>query len=319
MSNKQVHVAEVKTITPAMAVQILSEDLFGRQRQRAASHVGFLLETMERGEFDTGSPLRFGRLDGKLYLIDGQHRLAALIQYKKTMEWVVITTECDTADHLAPLYARIDRGRGRSIADALRALGAYAGSDLTSTQVQIVMACAPIFATNLVHINGVGAHYNMKSAEGRAATMEPWKAAACAYFDAISGASVEIMKLLHRRSVAVVGIATFADAPANLVARDFWSGVAKDDGLSAIDPRKQALEFFRKTNPSRSGPAYLAHGAAACWNAWFREDTLKLVKVYDAAAPLGIRGTRFKGKQESSTAPTRLANLGAQDAAGGGP
>jgi hypothetical protein len=290
------HVAETRVVTPEWASTTLANDLFSRQRAKSSQHVLFLAETMARGEFDGGSALRFGQLSGRQFLIDGQHRLNAVIEYGEPVEFVVITTRCSTADELARLYARIDRGRGRSISDALKALGTFENTDLSATNIQTVLACAPLFAGNLTARRVTGSSYASKSAEGRATIMEPWLPAAAEFFRAISGAQSDISKSMHRREVIACGIAIMADAPKKM-AEEFWSGIAADDGLSKEDPRKQALEFIRRTKSTQSGIGHLAHGTAVCWNAWARGDTMKLVKVADPSAPLRLQHTRFTGRQ----------------------
>jgi len=290
------HYVETKIVTPAWAADVIENDLFSRQRNKSRNHIVFLAETMARGEFDGGAPLRFGRFNGRMYLIDGQHRLNAVIEHGEPAEFVVVTTQCEDADDLARLYARIDRGRGRSIADALKALGTFENAPISATNIQMVLACAPLFAVNLTARNIVGAAYASKSAEGRAAIMEPWLPAAAEFFSAISGAKTEIGKTLQRREVIACAIATFADAPKKM-AHDFWAGIAGDDGLVQGDPRKQALEFCRRTKSSHHGIGHLAHGVAVCWNAWARGDAMKIVKVMDANAPLRLQHTRFTGRQ----------------------
>ena len=290
------HAVETQTIEPSWAANILENDLFSRQRTRGRAHVLFLAETMARGEFDGGSALRFGVFNGRRFLIDGQHRLQAVIEHGEPVEFVIVTTKCEDADELARLYARIDRGRGRSIADALRALGTFEKGPISATHIQMVLACAPLFAMNLTSRKVVGSSYASKSAEGRATIMEPWLPAAAEFFNAIAGAQADIGKLMHRRETVSCGIATFADAPKKL-AFEFWSGIAADDGLMKEDPRKQALEFFRRTKSSSHTMGHLAHGTAVCWNAWARGDTMKMVKVVDPTAPLRLQHTRFTGRQ----------------------
>lgn len=290
------HAVETRLVTPAWAADVIENDLFSRQRGKSYQHVLFLAETMARGEFDGGAAIRFGHLDGRRFLIDGQHRLNAVIEHGAPVEFVVINTRCGNADELARLYARIDRGRGRSIADALKALGTFDGGLISATNMQIVLACAPLFATNLTAKRVTGSSYSSKSAEGRSTIMGPWIPAAAEFLRAISGVANDIRNALHRREVIACGIATFADAPQTL-AYDFWAGIAADDGLIKEDPRKQALEFLRRTKSTQAGLGHLAHGVAVCWNAWARGDTMKMVKVFDPSAPLRLQHTRFTGRQ----------------------
>ena len=288
------HRSETRLIAPGEAKQILSTDLFAGQRNISTHHVAFLREAHARGEFDGGCAIRFATHRGRRFLVDGQHRLRFISEQDAPVEMVVIHTECANETDVALLYSRIDRGRGRHMADALRALGVADRIGLTATDCSYVLACGPVFANGLVGRTMVGASYENKSAEFRLTMMEPFFPAAQKYIAAI--ADTRDGKLFRRREVLAVGIATFADHPAAGRAYEFWAGVAGDDGLRASDPRKQALEFMRRTKPTHSGLGYLAHGLAACWNAWSRGDELRVVKVHDPKAHLKLSGTRWNGK-----------------------
>jgi hypothetical protein len=306
------HTVQIQIITPEHAAAILAHTLFAGQRKLSDHHVKFLTETQARGEFDGGAPLRFAKLNGRLYLIDGQHRLHMVVQSGEAVEFVVVTTTCQDAEEVAHLYARVDRGRGRSLLDAMKALGVYNDAEISATQMRHLAACAPFFAAGLK--GSIQGHsYASKSAEGRAAVMDEWLPAAVRYFKALKPGSND--KLFMRREVAAIGIATMADTPARERARDFWAGCSADDGLSAADPRKAALEYIRRTKPSHYGVGALAHGVAACWNAWFRGDQLRLVKVMDEAAPVRLMGTRWWKRTDVNSRATGATHSLAGDVA----
>lgn len=282
------HTAGIEIVTPEQARVYLANNNFGGQRALNRLHVAFLTEALRKNQFDAGAPIRFAQNDGRWWLVDGQHRLSMISEADTPVEMVVIRTICETAQDVADLYARIDRGRGRSITDALRALGVYSQSALSPTQMAILAATVPVLAGNLYgHVSG--SSYASKSAEARAEIMDKWLDAAALFFAAIEGGPHG--RLFNRREVTAVGLVTFADA--QHAALEFWRGAAMDDGLQAHDPRKQLLLFMMRTKPSSSGIGVLAHGVAACWNAWHRGDQLKIVKVMDASAPVRLAGTRY--------------------------
>lgn len=304
------HVTSVQTINDDAACRIVDQEGFQDQRKRSANHVAFLREVMQRGEFDGGEPIRFAVYGGARYLINGQHRLEAIATGGGTQTVVVVESYCDTPEEAAILYARIDRGRGRNIADALSALG-RSDMGLTKRQMMTVMTCAPYFANNLRGGSNIqGSSYNSKSAEGRASTMTPWLPAARKYFAAIGEPQFGNVKFFYLRDVVMVAIATFADLPASEKAHDFWAGMASDDGLHKYDPRKQCLEMLkRKRTRSALVRPYFAHGATICWNAWMRGHDVKLVKVHDDTAPLKIAGTRFEHRRADGSLDLKRAPM----------
>jgi hypothetical protein len=286
------HTASVEIITPEEAAEYLAKNNFSGQRALSKDHVAFLSDTRRQGQFDGGAPIRFAQHDGTWWLVDGQHRLAMISGADEPVEMVVVRTVCESAQQVADLYSRIDRGRGRNLTDALRALGIYKGAAMTPTQMSVFAATVPILAGEL---QGAvrGSSYISKSAEARVALMQDWSHAAEMYFSAVDGSPHS--GLFKRREVMAVGLVTFADAQHS--ALEFWRGAAMDDGLQATDPRKQMLLYMMRTRPSHHGVGFLIHGVAACWNAWHRGDHLKMVKVMDVSAPVKLAGTRYAKRE----------------------
>lgn len=282
------HNVSIQILTPEEAKFILANENFPGQRPVKADNVVYLRACYYEGNFDTGESIRFAIHAGQRYLINGQHRLEMLSKLDEPLEFVVVTTKCASREEVAHLYARIDRGRGRSVIDALRGMGLYLDSPLPQKHMNVLGACVPLFITNL---HGRADRHSSRSAEAREPVITKYLPAAIKYFDAAKGGLNE--DYFQRREVAAVGIATFHDNPANEKAYEFWAKCAADDGLSAADPRKAALEFIRRTKPTGIGTGALAHGVAACWNAYYRGDQLRLVKVFDPTAPLRIMGTRW--------------------------
>jgi len=292
------HNVSIEILTPDEAQFILANENFPGQRDVRKDNVAYLRACYNKGEFDSGEPIRFASHAGRRYLINGQHRLEMLSRLDDALEFVVVITKCESLEEVAHLYGRIDRGRGRSVVDALKGLGLYKSSSLSRTHMTVLGACAPLF---LAQLQDRADRHSSRSAESREPIMTEYLSAAEQYFRAVKGSLNE--KLFLRKEVAAIGIATFQDHPASEQAYEFWAKCAADDGLSAADPRKAALEFMRRTKPLSNGIGALGHGVAACWNAYYRGDLLRLVKVLDPTAPLRIMGTRWwKRKSDGGAA-----------------
>lgn len=91
MQNKIIYndlTIEVKEVTPEMAKDIL-ENHNNLNRHRNKAHVKALLNNMKQGTWRfNGDTIRFDK-DGEL--IDGQHRLAALVEFGKPLQMIVIS------------------------------------------------------------------------------------------------------------------------------------------------------------------------------------------------------------------------------------
>lgn len=302
------HTVTIRVITPKAAGELLEHNLFEDQRKVRKAHVDFLQTAIEEGKFDAGSPIRLAKVGKDPHiLIDAQHRLRAISEMPNGFEIAmpVVVSHCDNYEEVAETYSRIDRGMGRSLVDALRALGQFHESNgLTHTQAATVLACAPLFEVHLRAINITGSNYSSKSAEHRAEVMAPWMEASRQFYATVSRANFGNERLFWNRQIAVVGIASFAFPESAIRATEFWGKMAADDGLEALDPRKKCLEFIRNQTTGESklrrgtGTSntinYLSHGVTMCWNAFYRGDMhLSRVLVRDPRGPLNILGTMY--------------------------
>lgn len=100
---------EFRTITPEQAADMLAKhNTFNRKLD--ASHAAFLAKEMERGTFrpDNGDSIR---IDAEGNIIDGQHRLAAIVKTGKPVTMLVANgIDRDT-------FATIDMGKRRTVHD----------------------------------------------------------------------------------------------------------------------------------------------------------------------------------------------------------
>lgn len=101
--------SEIRDITPEEAIDLLSKNTRNRRIQRTL--VARLANEMVSGrwQFD-GSPIRIAE-DGRL--LDGQHRLNALVESETTQKFLIVSGVKDDAQ------AIMDTGRKRTFADML--------------------------------------------------------------------------------------------------------------------------------------------------------------------------------------------------------
>jgi hypothetical protein len=115
---------KVEKITPAIARNIL-ENFNSNNRKMRDKLVDKYARDMMSGRWDmTADPLRFN-CDGSL--LDGQHRLAAIVKSKKSIMMVVVRGVDKAARH------NIDTGAKRSVSDTLTFLGYKNVTQLAAT------------------------------------------------------------------------------------------------------------------------------------------------------------------------------------------
>lgn len=118
------------TVTPTEAKAMLNT-LDGRQRWLKDSHVDFLFRQMANGEWrpDTAEPVKIST-EGKL--LDGQHRMAAIVKYGMPVKlWVATNVPAD-------VYNVLDNGVSRTPSDQLKAMHSKYPRDTAAVIRQLV-------------------------------------------------------------------------------------------------------------------------------------------------------------------------------------
>jgi hypothetical protein len=105
------HIERMPELTPEFAQELLNQ-LHPHQRRLREYHVNILADAMSKGTFRwTADAIK---LDKKMRVVDGQHRLAAIVKSGVTLKDVLVAVlEDDEA------IKNIDQGIGRSLGDLL--------------------------------------------------------------------------------------------------------------------------------------------------------------------------------------------------------
>ena len=113
---------KVESITPEIAAEMLLCNVSNRPASKAV--IAQYARDMKSGNWDvTGESIKFDA-DGKL--LDGQHRLRAVIASQTSIESVIIRGLCDNARLV------MDTGKGRTTRDALALVGEINCTDLAA-------------------------------------------------------------------------------------------------------------------------------------------------------------------------------------------
>lgn len=120
--------ADVVRVTPAMAQEFLKANTSNRPLRK--DYVAELASTMRRGEWSlNGETIKFAK-NGRL--LDGQHRLSAIIESRVPIDIMVVRNVDDGA------FATIDMNRKRTAADAL-AIAGYPNEKLVAASVRLIL------------------------------------------------------------------------------------------------------------------------------------------------------------------------------------
>jgi hypothetical protein len=286
----QIIVDGVITITPELAWRIIQEAPYAKQRPIRKAHVDALAMQMRRHEWTGGTQIHFGRVksdDPLLALVNGNHRMHAVIKADTAISFQALVSEVETAEGLDRLYRRHDRlVAPRSVQDALRAEGTEVQYDLQKGFAAACFRALPMIESGFQHIRTYADPYLLRSDEARLRLAEPWWPVAKVIQDAtLRGHNTRFVK-----AAGVMAVALVTMRYQEMKAFPFWQGVASGDRLARDDPRFALIHAFQ--HPRLRTEVNSAKSTSAAWNAFFRDEPLTIVRV--TAGPVRLLGTPFE-------------------------
>jgi len=285
MSNLD-HDVEIIKVTPTAAKGYI-DGTFDRNRPIVKDAVTHYRKQMEKGAFLNATPIILALIEttNKLVLVDGQHRLSAVVQWKKPMKFTLMTYYLENEEQLAELYATIDVGRSRNLSDNVRAQGFQQESGLNqieSTRFVSSIHWAETKKPAFQAKTSAAGSYADQISKGR-----EWLHIGQEYFR-ITRAAKGTMKVISRRKTLVAcGLITIKAQPNK--AAEFWHGVFTLDNIPADDPRNKLhhklMEIGAQGHQSRGVSKHqvmtsvgLAKIVCTCWNAFISNRKLHVVK-----------------------------------------
>jgi hypothetical protein len=279
------------TVTPELAQRIIATGRFDRQRPLRAKHILALAEQMRRHEWTEGTQIHFGRTpDGELHLVNGQHRMHAVVKADAAIRFQVLVTNVPTEKELIRLYRRHDRLiAARTVTDTLMAEGVMEvhglRNEIAGGVYKAVLVLNSRFRRVAIHADP----YLARSDEDRLRSAEQWWPIAASFQEMIDKAPANPVKR-HLKSGGAMAVALLTVKYQPDIADIFWRGLAEDDGLQMGDPRKAYLRhiYTKKSNSETDA----AKAAAAAWNAAYKGAKLEKIVITDG--PVVVFGTPFE-------------------------
>lgn len=303
MSTSNVKI-EMQVVTPEMAQSWMLNNSLPYQRGLRVANVEFYANEMLRGDWDATTVISFARVDGEDWkLIDGQHRLAAVVKAGMPQPFVIKRVTYKDASDIANAYARTDQGAKRTPMDQAHAWGVADKYGLYPDWAGKFMSGIKFIIGRFGWQRGIRPHPS-----DVLSMMDQYAGAMRAYYNQCANADRHIRKSLQRASTVAVGLVTFqysVKVYGNDKVDDFWTGVVMDDGLRLGDPRKTAHHHLYTTSmaygagsgnkTSFVSAGYSARWMASCFNAWVEDRRIQHAKP-DPSRPMLILGSPFNGK-----------------------
>lgn len=279
--------------TPAQANMVLKWCRYERQRDetKAKGHIATLAEDMRRGNWLPKSQLDFARLNSRLILVNGHHRMRAQVEAHADILWNIAIHDCASDGEVRSLYYRFDTNlRKRSAANIIGGIGLAEDTGLRKE-----IAAALWHSAQVIHDGMIFRRYSPSGskramlADERVAVCRQYADEAKTMERLIALAPTHIRRKLKTISVFSVAMVTLKAEPAT--ASEFWKGLAEDDGLTKGDPRKSLLVDMQSRTARNGLIAAPMMAAARAWNAYRAGKNVGHIKV--TGHPVPIDGTGY--------------------------
>lgn len=278
---------------PVQANMVLKWCRYERQRDenKARSFIALLAEDMRRGTWLEKQQLDFARVDGRIVMVNGHHRMRAQIESGQDIVWNIAIHDCASEAELRSLYYRFDTNlRKRSASNIMDGVGFAEDVGLKKETATALWSAAQLIEDGMKL-----RRYTMNSGaramltDDRLAVCHEYAAEAKFYEGCIRVAPGHMRRKLRTVSMFALAMVTLKNEPET--ARNFWAGLAEDDGLNKGDARKTLLlDMQARSGMSGLAVAPLMAGARA-WNAYRAGRGLKIIKV--TGNPVPIDGTPY--------------------------
>lgn len=296
------------TITPEQATVMLAETAYEGQRKLRSGHVVFLAEEMRRGNFKPRTLLVVGRINGHQQLLDGQHRLNAVVASGLAQEFL-ISYEDYTEEEIKNAYIRIDQGLTRTAIDKYAVLGLHEELSLTFSQVNKLAGACRFISYRFCRKPSIAGNTRVHDDE-LLALMRQYANECRNYYADIHGISYNY-KASERAATLALALITYKDTPNRDRTVTFWTGSVSGENLQVGDPRLLAFRHITQIGMHGGGasssktvsPMFSIRYLAKCYNSWMIGEERRSIILSSGGelAPLFVYGTPFDGKEKSKS------------------
>lgn len=309
---------ELVLVTPELARHLLDSCRFELQRDLSETHIDYLINEAQLGRFLRGTQVHFGRVNGELRILNGNHTLEVIARSGIAIPLVLLYEDVDAEDVLGRLYARHDIHRIRDWKATLKAtkqFEKFEQHEIAKVWVSTALYAVPYVVNDLKPPNTGQSTSRIfaRSRDERITALENYHKEVVSIARACEGARTDIQRLMRRRPLFAAFIAVMRHQQTK--ATEFISSTAMDDGLRAVSPQKQLLEWLRKTPMVQQTLPDHFRAFELCWNAFMANEDVERMRFSErplrlSERPLRLTGTPIGGQMRigESATPVRAAS-----------
>lgn len=287
------------TLSPGTAKRILEELNFPGQRPINSARVYGKKLAIITGDWVGSFPVDFAALpDGRIWLLDGQHRLTAISEQDTPVFITLRLIEVDSEKDAKKLYAGYDLTESvRTTRQIIDAVGIAKEVGITERLARSVFEASAILLNNMEPITGsanVRKRPEIFAKQKRLEAISEWAKEAKEFELLVNSAAPALKAKIKTSGPLSVAIYTLRHQPAR--AREFWSGLAKNDGLRRGDPRATLIQDYLTRSVGTGSNRQRVQQTTLAWNAFCEGRDLKIIKCIEDS-PIVIWGTPVNGRK----------------------
>ena len=257
--------SETVDVTPVLARQLLNSNYVNNRPIRKL-FVKIWTKLINDGQFTIGSQIRMAQNGTDQVLIDGQHRLMAIVETGKTQTCNLLTVEVD------------DISREYAITDSNNLRRSPSDSGLNPTSINKMIAGIKLIRNGL-NPNKRRENWSYNRPQ-MAEYAKPWIPVMRSYLNTISHTTQDgkMPHILLRASSIAFGLITVRQQPTKAML--FWDGVSHDEGMFNDDPRRVLRRYLLDSNSFSNKETQHAIGTmASAWNAFYLDEKVHRLRA----------------------------------------
>lgn len=284
-------------ISPEQATRILTECLYSKQRNLRYDRVIHLSEQGKAGKWEvTGIQVCYCVESKRFYLVDGQHRLNAIIIADQALPLYLILACKNTLAEVDALYRRLDIHSPRTLQDRLRASDLAEKVDLNDWELKATSHAMAILSDGFATNSPYARKGNTVTSDDdlRIQLTQEWAPEARQFFECLKGCITKDRGKFQNGTLLAFALVTFRYQSGR--ASEFWRAVALNDGLERFTPEWTFRNRVFEEGQSRYTVPEYSRRMALCWNAWYegRRKLERLILREDSVdRPIRISGTPY--------------------------
>ena len=238
--------------------------------------------------------IRFGVLDGRLWCMDGNHRVRAQATAGISVPWNIKVDYYDDEQAFRSAFHKFNTNvRSRTEAQILGAAGFASEHGISKSTASALYAAVSFIVLGFRTGRNDRTEDEIRKSRIVDVRMDiafKHVGAAHALDECLKKADGKVKRKILTAGVAAVALVTLGTRTTAAAAKEFWTGLARNDGLAKGDPR-HTLAMHLISEPLGAGASA---AAAAAWNAWYEGRRLMVIRPGDVDA-VRIAGTIYKG------------------------